>query len=205
MRLPNFAALFAKPLSANSMTGAYAPVYEPYNPAYGGDSAATPNDPDTQNQYNPGNGTVALDDGYIPGGEPFPYHGQVNDMPGTQIYRPAFSGAHKREIVQTPGQMHEQVFLAPTPNSSDNLVRSRTADSISATDYLNYMHGPVTGNALDVWEHEYRQELSATPPGAYGPVVGGPDYSNVVSQASYQEAYADYSTAVSTQAIVSAI
>lgn len=169
--------------------------------AYAGDATATLDDADTVNVTK---GTATLDDAFWAGdGVPNQERGNVGDM--VQSYRPPYAQEDFREIEASPGpDLPAQSFLAPAPGSTD-LFEPRYAGSIPGTNSLNFMHGPVTGRALDEGFTGSRQGLESRPPGAYGPVVGGDDYSNIVSMATFQDSFANYSTAASDQTIVSAI
>jgi hypothetical protein len=148
---------------------------------------------------------VTLDDVVYADAFPNPDRGFINDETQTWGNTPAYAGETHREILFSPEELPGYNFLSPTANSSDNLSERRDAMSIPGTNYLNVMDGPVTGSQMDVFQEGNRQQLLTTPPGYNGPVVGGTDYSQLVSQAYWQESFAQYSTAASTQALVSAV
>lgn len=145
---------------------------------------------------------VELDDAYYADTPISPYRGDVNDI--NQSQRPAYAGMDAREIVFQPDALPGYNFLAPAPGSTD-LIAPRDTGSIPGTTYLNIKDGPVTGFAMDEYQEGNRQQLESVPPGAYGPVVGGEDYSTIVNNATWQEAFSQYSNAASDQAIVGAI
>lgn len=145
---------------------------------------------------------VELDDGYYADTPISPYRGDVGDI--VQDQRPGYAGSDSREIVFQPDSLPSYKFMAPAPGSTD-LIAPRDAGSIPGTSYLNVKNGPVSGFAMDEYQEGNRQQLESVPPGAYGPVVGGQDYSSVVSAATWQQSFDEYSNAPSSQAIVSAI
>lgn len=165
-----------------------------FNPAASGQ----PNSGDIAYIHN----TIDLDDPVYADQLTPPYRGAVGDI--VQGDRPAYAGEDKRVLVYQPDALPGYNFLSPAPGSTD-LSMPRDFNSVPGTSQLNYMEGPVTGSAMDVYQTGNRQVLASTPPGQYGPVVGGDDYSQIVSNATFQQAFAEYSNAPSDQAIVSAI
>jgi len=145
---------------------------------------------------------VELDDAYYADSPISPYRGYVGDIDQTD--RPGYAGEDKREITFQPDALPGYKFLAPAPGSTD-LIAPRDTGSIPGTSYLNTMDGPVSGFAMDQFQEGNFQQLESSPPGAYGPVVGGEDYSTIVNNATWQEAFAQYSNAASDQAIAGAI
>lgn len=165
---------------------------------YSPEPSQVESDPDSYVKPN----AIELGDEYYPDTLVPAFRGDVGNI--DQTMRPAYAGQDKREIVYQPGPLPEYSFLAPAPGSTD-LIAPRDSGSVPGTAYENIMAGPVTGFALDQYQEGNRQALLSTPPGAHGPVVGGDDYSNIVTQATWQQAFAEYSNAASDQAIVRAI
>ena len=185
----NWGGLFKAPLN---------PSVVAFNPA-----VVTPSDTDTVNLTS---NTVTLDDGLYPDTWYGEDGDQSNDL-GPQEWMPGYAQGQKpysREFVFTPETLPSYAMLNPAPGSQD-LIAPRDSNSVPGTAQLNYIHGPVTGNSMDVYQEGNRQELLATPPGTYGPVVGGQDYSSVVAAATWQEAFAGYSNDAASQTIVGAI
>lgn len=120
---------------------------------------------------------------------------------------PGYTGPDSRIIEQRPSPLPSYEFANPSPGKPGSSDRMNCQDigGVPGTDYLNYKDGPVRGFAMDSEPTFAHQELVSRPPGQFGPVVGGEDYSTLVANAAYQEAFAQYSTAPSDQAIVGAI
>lgn len=151
--------------------------------------------------------TVYLDDQVYPDGVVTPKTpGLIGDYETQPDYDASVSpeGLH-RELVFTPGpDPHEYAFLAPTPNSSDNLIAPRDQDGIAGTVSENIFWGPVDGRPMDEWQVGARQQLMTVPPGYGGPVTGSPDadYAAQLAYAYYQQVVQDYSPAAATDALV---
>lgn len=151
--------------------------------------------------------TVELDDADYPDTLISPERGAVNNTWNPEEL-PAYNPATRRELIHTPSQFTEYSSTNPAPGSGGSLDLTTPVDvgSIPATVSLDVLDGPVSGFAMDAhsWSGT-RAVLRGPNAGAYGPVVGGPDYANVVSLAEFQEQFASYSNDASSVANVNAI
>lgn len=123
----------------------------------------------------------------------------INDAP--------YVGPDLRIIDNRAGVLPSYEFQNPSPGRPGSVDRITPQDigGYSGAETFNFKDGPVRGHAMDsdpTYEH---QRVVNRPPGNYGPVVGGEDYSTLVANAAYQESFARYSTASSDQAIIGAI
>ena len=137
--------------------------------------------------------TVELDDADYADVLVSPLRGNLDDL--DPAWHPEYAGAFVRELVYTPGQTYHYTdagVVDPNP-------------SLPGTVELNIAHGPVDGNAMDAFQTGNRQQLMSVPPGANGPVVGGPDYAQTVSDAYFQQAFIGISNEAATAAMVAAI
>ncbi|MHB1357041.1 MAG: hypothetical protein ACYCZF_13820 [Anaerolineae bacterium] len=148
-----------------------------------------------------GHESIDLDDVEPSQDSALPSEGQCSPA---HMLAPAYAGPQQREIIQQPGTLPTYQSINPAAGSVD-LALPRDAGSIPGTVYENIMAGPVSGRAIDNSDVGFQQRLMMTPPGQIGPVVGGEDYSILVANANYQEAFAVYSNGPSDQAIIAAI
>lgn len=161
--------------------------------------------PPSSDEIYAGRGTVQRDDANNPdvtitGGHaerPIPYAATDG----------GYVGMDERVLDIVPGMMPTYEFNNPDPGNPGSVDRINAQDigGVPGTDALNYKRGPVTGFAMDAESSFEHQVLVSTPPGSYGPVVGGEDYSTLVSNATFQQAFSQYSTAPSDQTITAAI
>lgn len=136
---------------------------------------------------------VTLDDAVYPDVTISPVRGNVVDT--AQAYLPAYAGQDTRELFERPGIVYDYAFTAPVDASVH----------VTGTDRLNYMHGPVTGSAMDNYQEGNVQKLATRPPGSNGPVKGGQDFSQVAYAAWWHQQMAQYSTASAVEAQLAAI
>lgn len=148
--------------------------------------------------------TEDLSDNYIADDTPYTFYGHMGEV-APQSANPGYAPAGNRTLVFEPSQATDTgySFLFPAPGSVD-LIAPRDAGGIPSTDMLNVRSGPVTGFAMDHYS-DIRQGLDSQPPGYYGPVQGGTPQDQLISQAYWQQSFAQYSNAASDQAMVAAI
>ncbi len=118
-----------------------------------------------------------------------------------------YVGPDERIINDPSGMLPSYEFANPAPGQpgSTDRVNAQSVGGVTGTALQNYKNGPVTGYAMDADRPVQTQQIGHLPPGQHGPIVGGDDYSAVVAAAAFQQAFDQYSTAPSDQAIVGAI
>lgn len=140
---------------------------------------------------------VQLDDGDYPDSVVGPLRANIDPL--NQTAWPAYAGIEDNAVPFIPVQQGTQVF------QGQFALPDPTVGSVPGTASLPVRGGPVTGDAMDVYQDGNVQQTSSQPPGAFGPVVGGTDQSQLITQAYYQQLIDSYSTASSDQAMVRAI
>jgi|SRR6185312_7480260 len=116
---------------------------------------------------------------------------------------PAYDRPYRREFQNSPGASPSDVpSVAPAPGSTD-LAFPREQGGIPGTNRLIGGAGPVTGEDSE-WTGK-RADLHTPAIGNAGPVTGGPDYSNQLALAYFQQQAALFSQQYADSAMISAV
>lgn len=120
---------------------------------------------------------------------------------GNPQYNRPYHPEYHDDVGITPQNEYSSVI--PAVGSVD-LAFPRQQGGVPGTNRILLGEGPVTGEDYSNWTGQ-QTALHRPNPNYNGPVVGGPDYSNQLSAAYFQQQAAQYAQAYSEAAMVSAV